>query len=725
MGLFSKLQNGDTVLKSLKFGKDRLGGGNSNQPYIQNPIIDEPGQLSQADNDFLFRNGIKAPINAIEDVTRLTKYMFDLKSPSGILFTIKQNLLSRVAVPNEASQKWGANNPGPAYAGGKLNEGVYTPLSTIAQAGVGFLGTHLNKQGIDPTGLINALSLKKYEDVVKEKNQKDFNILNIDFPIGTVQAGNALTNNPLTPGLNPFAQTSNLPSLDFSALSNIATFQNRLLDLWYGKTFSPNSSISVLEYGGGPGSILGIGKTRIPFGENQRTGINNPLSVSNPQFYFKGGKTSPSNYIVKDFNKDGTVRGYKYTDTLNYFDLLGASVAQGLTPLEIGINENGQFTTFQTDKPLKNITQESDSTYNSPIENILIDYDRQLTSPLFFQVGRTWVTTSDGNFIADYSSKNTLTRDYTNTDVNNAGGGLWKDFNNGSKQHKKGYLADLDKNAGTWKDSKGVLQLHNNNAYPGGIAPDFRLTPREKRGLYKLPTGAQNLESLEPLPGYEIGQGETRSEYHNSAGNLEKNTLQRIYYRSDRSSFASTKNPFLPSSKDIIPFNITILNPTNLSLKTLTFRAYIDSLSDAYSADWKAQTYMGVGEKFWKYNSFGREIGFELSVVAENPDHLDDMYRNLNILAGSIAPTYTKQGYMAGNIHKITLGNYLINQYGIVTGLSYNLVEDSTWDITPGKQLPKYITVSGIKFTPIHNFRPEYLPDEPHRYINQTVNTNS
>lgn len=689
MGLFSKLQNGDTVLKSLKFGKDRLGGGNSNQPYIQNPIIDEPGQLSQADNDFLFRNGIKAPINAIEDVARLTKYMFDLKSPSGILFGIKQNLLSRISPKTEASK-------GAAYAGGALNSGVYTPLSTLAQAGVGFTGTHLNKQGIDPTGLIDALSIKKYEDVVKSQDENRLTTL-------------------------------------FTLISG-STSQNNFNFI---KGYSLNVGNNVITYDGGPGSILGIGKTNIRFAD-QRTGDNNPLSITNSQYFYNGGLTRPKTIV-------------------DYYNTLGASEKYGLTGNEIGLTLEGQFfrrlynaetpystlslddqglilvgpDAYQTNKLLKNITQESDSTYYSPIEDKLLGYERQLTSPLFFQVGRTWITTSDGTPIADYSSQNTLTRDYTDTDVNNAGGGLWKDFNNGSKQHKEGYLADLDKNAGTWKDSKGILQLHNNNAYPGGIAPDFRLTPREKRGLYKLPTGAQNLESqsLEPLPGYEIGQGETRSEYHNSAGNLKNNTIQRIYYRSDRSSFASTKNPFLPSSQDIIPFKINILNPANPSvIEILTFRAYIDSISDSYSADWKAQTYMGVGEKFWKYNSFGREIGFDLSVVTENPNHLNSMYKNLNILAGSIAPTYTGQGYMAGNIHKITLGNYLVNQYGIITGFSYNIEEDSTWDIDLGKQLPRYIKISGIKFTPIHNFRPESafgLGNNYHRYINQTTTTNA
>ena len=32
MGLLIKLQDGDTALKSLKFGNDRPGGGSSNQP---------------------------------------------------------------------------------------------------------------------------------------------------------------------------------------------------------------------------------------------------------------------------------------------------------------------------------------------------------------------------------------------------------------------------------------------------------------------------------------------------------------------------------------------------------------------------------------------------------------------------------------------------------------------------------------------------------------------
>ena len=83
-----------TDLKSLKFGKDRLGGGSSNQPYIKSKIPSNedtiPGNLG--DRDFLLRGGIGAPLDALDDVVRLGKYFTDLKSVSGPLFIAKQNL---------------------------------------------------------------------------------------------------------------------------------------------------------------------------------------------------------------------------------------------------------------------------------------------------------------------------------------------------------------------------------------------------------------------------------------------------------------------------------------------------------------------------------------------------------------------------------------------------------------------------------------------------------
>ena len=80
--------------KSIPYGNDTQGGGSSGQPYNQTPIPD--GYVNQSE-DFLLRNGYLNPRSSIQDVSRLTKMFFDLKSPNGLLFIAKQQLLSATA----------------------------------------------------------------------------------------------------------------------------------------------------------------------------------------------------------------------------------------------------------------------------------------------------------------------------------------------------------------------------------------------------------------------------------------------------------------------------------------------------------------------------------------------------------------------------------------------------------------------------------------------------
>ena len=193
-----------TVLNKLKFGADRYGAGigeGSNQPYIRrdipgvnvndpNPTMIDNGEAG-VDNlpaktgiDFLIRNGFQAPADAVRDVSRLFKMFTDLRSPNGLLFTAAQNILSRTAVKTEASYGVGYGRTSePNFitgeGGGAVNEGIYTPLNTLAQAGVGFTGTHLNLMGLDPSspmrgvtdgGLFPGAGLRTYMQTIKEKN---------------------------------------------------------------------------------------------------------------------------------------------------------------------------------------------------------------------------------------------------------------------------------------------------------------------------------------------------------------------------------------------------------------------------------------------------------------------------------------------------------------------------------------------------------------------------
>jgi hypothetical protein len=131
-----------TDLKSLRYGKDRPGGGDSGQPYIVTDIPGEIGELnfglgSTGFTDFLLRGGTLVAKRTVNDVSRLTKMFIDTKSLNGIFFTAKQLMLSRSNVETQASPI-------------AFNNGVYLPTSTLLQAVSNPFGIHLNKQGIDP-----------------------------------------------------------------------------------------------------------------------------------------------------------------------------------------------------------------------------------------------------------------------------------------------------------------------------------------------------------------------------------------------------------------------------------------------------------------------------------------------------------------------------------------------------------------------------------------------
>ena len=742
MGLLLKLQNGDTKLKSLKYGKDQLGGGDSNQPFIKKDINNTDLKNPSYYNDFILRGGIEAPLSAAEDVTRLTKYFFNFQNPSGFLFTSKQLLLSRTGTKTEASK-------GIGYLGGGINEGAYTPLSTLFQAGVGFLGTHVNKPGIDPTGENPTLSIKKYQEVIAQ-NQL----------IG-----------PFNPENNRLARLLTL--IPENKSENNFTFV---------KGYGLNVGNSIVSYTGGSNSSIGIGNTYIRYATDNTGSPLKTLSpketnyltpnypsttpsgsvykpgilIKNPDKYLDDEFTNPTPLIprqdLKDYLVGKTYKSkandenwkipinasfkYNFTDRSNYtppstfnldefengatpiipiYDIqndliLGFDSYQLSTPSSIykpgTLIPIDEYKTYLTKEDFnRTITDSTDAIYNSSINKTLVKFGRQLLedSEYDFEAGYYRAIDLNGNFLGEYSSNKTLNVDPRLT------GSYVSDLDKPEafKSPTFGYLANMNKNGKDSADEKGnTITYHNPYRVGGrGISFDFRQISRKQRGF--------NDPYIESSYDYISSQ----TDYSGSK------TLDNIYYDNKENGQKRTSNL---GTDDLIPFRIEIVNPQHPTQgKIITFRAYIDGLSDTYGADWTAQSYMGRGEKFYKYNTFSRDINFNFTVVAESHTMLSIMYSKLNELASSLAPTYTDAGYLSGNMHKVTIGNYIHNQWGIMNGFTYEVIEESPWDILEGVQVPLYIKVSGVKFTPIHNFRPQMTWNgEAKKYIFQDVTTN-
>ena len=185
--------------------------------------------------------------------------------------------------------------------------------------------------------------------------------------------------------------------------------------------------------------------------------------------------------------------------------------------------------------------------------------------------------------------------------------------------------------------------------------------------------------------------------------------------------------------KDTVNFYISKINNDGSGNNTyIHFRSYISGLSDNFKADWGSHKYMGRGENFYYYNGFSRDINFKFQIPVMSKYEQSSVYSKLNYLASLMAPDYVStgginQGFMRGNLVRLTLGDYLVDVPGIIQGISYTQNDDAGWDIaknalgnpttikeadTGGWVMPKLIEVSGFSFTPIHDFIPKTVSEE-------------
>jgi hypothetical protein len=654
------LINLQTNLKSLKYGKDKVFGGDSNQPYVTTNIPSNNDGISfetiiSQGPEGVVRGGLLAPIRAAKDVERISKWFTDTSSPRGLIFTINQNLLSRSGVKTEATFGLG-------YGGGIVNEGIYNPASTLAQIAVeGWTGTHLNKQGLNPfkstgaytdSGLLNQIfdtgGINLYNDVVKNNNLEENN----QFPI----LNKTITLQSPKPFTDKFG--IELPSiLPVTTYSLTGGYKNRLLDIWYNKQLGTDDSNNIRSYGGGPGSILGIGQTNIRFSD-QRTGERN---INFNKSYFKGkGNRSYTNS----------------PETTNILSKLGASLAY-----------SGSFGKF--------INTGFDSNGNQTPDN-----------PFGFRQSPSNQTLS--TFTPSDFKINVLTQSQINDKTPNI---------KFIKFSPVPLLPTIVKNNPIIlvDDFRTELDIEKNNTILS-FSPNYKENNIEKRVNLGDPGSRTKNRS-----DYTLGGLNGFNRDNNIKNALDKITSSPIYEATFKRNDYPGGDP--GTLNDLATFYIAAYkNDTSSNAFYMHFRAFINSFSDSYSPKWNSINYVGRGDTLYNYEGFTRDVKVSFTVAAQSKQELMPMYYKLNYLASTLAPDYTGAGFMRGTLYKMTLGAYLFETPGIITSLNYTIPEQSPWEININnsssgsiidnsvKELPHIINVD-LGFTPIHNFLPRRATD--------------
>ena len=656
-----------TDLKSIKFGKDVVGGGNSNQPYVVRDIPESFQDVGRTGGpDFLLRGGTLLPRRIANDTSRMVQMLFDFKSPNGPLFIAKQNVLS-LTNPNTAvgyTTVTQEDEDGQGSGIGNfirnnlaLNQGIYTPASTIAATIGTPIGIHPNKQGLNP-----------------------FN------PMLGMAPGDVQTN---PPGLT-------LPTYIQIVDGGADGKKSRLVNFLPKITTKPSSNNSgantLYEYTGGPGATLGVGKTTINMLNDQRTGINNPdtlrekakitWSSAQSSTQFSGfssfsanfGGVTPStptlnrgvtSYTIMDINNSPTLKDDSLSDALtnDQFIRVGASVAYlGNTFVLSGDIDKAKESFLASGRARTfNIYENNGNPFSlvTKVDNVAFKSGIGENTP---------ISTFTQEQIAQYipTSKNDV-----------------------------GYRPSF---------TTQIEGVENNEIIPN--VPDYVQENIENRVNLGNPGRKGNLKS------YTFGKNGTSNDPSN-AGSVILKPMDKItgmpIYQSSGVAQGKEKN-------DFVKFRIGIIDVDNPSKKTyIHFRAFIDSLSDAYTSEWDSSRYMGRSENFYKFKGFDRQVNLSWTVAAQSKQELIPMYQKLNYLASSLAGTYNKSGYFAGNLITLTMGGWFYEQPGLLTSMTLDVPDDSPWEIAINdqgqsdstvKELPHIVKVSGVNFIPIHEFVP-------------------
>jgi hypothetical protein len=257
--------------------------------------------------------------------------------------------------------------------------------------------------------------------------------------------------------------------------------------------------------------------------------------------------------------------------------------------------------------------------------------------------------------------------------------------------------------------STNIGEIEYRNSYGNVVTlkyPDWQKVSREQR----VGSGRQDSINLTPLFSSDIGKNYTKIDIGGTTYNV----------------------------NDLCKFKIEAIDGGDPTKSVhMVFRAYLTDLSDNITSEWSDIKYVGRGDKFYIYNGFNRTISVSFKVAALSAEEMKPMYQKLNHLISNMMPDYTDEGLMRGPLSRLTVGNWVDSQPGIITSLNYKIPQDSPWEIainepTAGGSkemiLPHIVEVT-LSFTPIgaqtqkENKIPRRAKDTQHTsYIAQNYN---
>jgi len=729
-----------TKLRSLKYGNDTSDGGNSGQPYVKTELkdLDKPltwFRLTKFD-DGLIRGGHIGALNAsIVDTIRIGKFFKDL--PKGPLFLAKQVGL-QLSNPKLETKK---------SLGGLLGSTrLYNlGINTLRQIPITAFGGHLTRHGLFP---VTDDSIK-YIKVVAENNKNSdnnrlvaltdkFNLgdniggVGEDFDLQEERRENRIANREgrrANRATNREGRRANRATNREGRQANRATnqllrqyskefggdfFREKFIRTDFDRTnFKRNkldvkallSQFTIDSYNGGPNSLYGIGRTTInrhTFTEDKRK-INDALVESQFQTIIGSISVNP----LTEQSRFETSEEIWTTGSIS-------SPLSPLFPLN-KVVETDQFKALGRKRQGNDFfysTEVSTSKLQDDIGNGKIFVDVKATD--FIPSINPLTVASFDKFVAlKYTKENTEyiggNREIT-TFVGTSGDsfiGEKGDDPTGTQTFtSKISQADAEKQLSDWENISSKLdevivasgKRAKKNLVKASIV-NVKNIPEEN----KLKTIYENGEMADS-PKTEINQTNFKTEEItiDRDPKIKGSGKPSFKYFSGRDTIPNfdriDRNIMLVTFDPINPFDTT-------DLGTVVFSAYLSGFNYNSNSTWNPVKYVGRSESFYTFTEHKRDVSFNIQIPCFNRTHLLEKHRGLSQLQSAGAGKYDGNNRLGGIITKVTLGNYLVAEPGILTSVSFDIPDVSSWDID--EKLAMYINAQ-FSFTIIGQTLPTY-----------------
>jgi hypothetical protein len=687
MALRQRLTDIGTEYRNLQFGKDRPGGGDSKHPFVTKDLPAVDSAPTDTFPDFILRDPKNQLENRKDDLIRISKF---LKSREGGLFIAKQELLSlqNPLTPGRPNR----SNP---------VAGLYNPLMTLAQVAGAGTGLHIEKQGLFP-------------------------ILSDDEKYNSVYRNLSLDNDN--------NRLSLLYNLKISGSSDAIQTVNAVK---YGIALSDNF---ILSYTGGPDSY-GVGRTRIPFSADRLT--TEDLEDKTDES-LKESINKTANYDKSIISKLGLSEKYLNPDqeldtTLtNKNNITIGSYVDDL----LGINDQGilvrgaQLRSSQNIKFLRD-PRDANPQINAALSQSFNRTALPLTADDIIRITKNGASqkSTSLNYIKITTEKGgTNDTDFFGQNSVYTLGNTFPEQNPKNTTDLGVYT--LNQTQISNRTSLGPLFLSNPSDFRSEV-----INTNPDSGLYSFDYTSHKVDIK-----YRIGMGNPGNRIRkrdrealatsSNTGSLSSNSVwstvdkvnyQKMYKQLDGESLIINNISAKAddnTGRDLVAFYFSVIDNDNPTEATYVhFRAFIGNIRDNYDAEYNTTKYIGRGEKFYNYSGFDRQITIDFKVAPQTALEMKPLHQKLNYLASLTAPDYStgKGNFMRSNLTKLWLGEYFYGIPGFIRNVSYDITEDSTWEINfdqpeggiaGGKNNlltgPRLWNVS-ITFVPIHNFAPRLV----------------